>query len=147
MKLSRNPQSSVCTKSLKRIKFNFKLKIKMMLNQYSFQIQRPTHRISVRSNVKGSPDTRTFSVIAPINTEEVYFIVKHFFEVKSKEVFAEKIQYTQAEKKSTHNVVILPLIAKEKSKCYSVKLGSYSSLELANEIHKFLCSGMELGDE
>ena len=101
-----------------------------------------THAISVRAD--GAKDSKDFSIFAPnVSLDKMHSIIKEFVTKNLKSKFQEKVDFEEAEtNRQTHRIVIIGKgeIAIE-SKSFSASFPSYSSQEIAVELHKHLCSG------
>jgi hypothetical protein len=101
-------------------------------------LKKATHRVIV--NAIYYKDVKTFSISTDDpNTAQ---ILKDFVKDKLKYILEEKIIFTNQRKGKTHRICLLDM--KNRSKTISVKYPSYSSYEIANELHQFLCGGKKL---
>ena len=101
-----------------------------------------THAISVRAD--GAKDSKDFSIFAPnVSLDKMRNLVQAFVGNELKDRFKEKVDFEEAEtNRQTHRIVIIGKgeIAIE-SKSFSASFPSYSSQEIAVELHKHLCGG------
>ena len=101
-----------------------------------------THAISVRAD--GAKDSKDFSIFAPsVSLDKMRNLVQAFVGNELKERFKEKVDFEEAAtNRQTHRIVIIGKgeIAIE-SKSFSASFPSYSSQEIAVELHKHLCGG------
>ena len=101
-----------------------------------------THAISVRAD--GAKDSKDFSIFAPnVSLDKMHSIIKEFVTKNLKSKFQEKVDFEEAPSvRQTHRIVVIGRgdLAKE-SKSFSASFPSYSSQEIAVELHKHLCGG------
>jgi len=114
---------------------------------FDFGKTRTTHKISVRPTAHGEhvdDCNKEFPISAAgRSVEDIHGILLAFVEGGLKEMFEERIVLESGlREKPTHRIGVLQ--PRAGSKWMSVSFPSYSTVEVANEIHRHLCGGEEL---